>query len=83
MCDVAAGKTAKDEKTKLQGRRIVRGGEIATNRVHALLSQMFQLAEGWKFRPVAPIRAERLSDSRSTRSNGTYLRKNLLVWEAH
>ena len=51
MRDVAAGKTAKDEKTKFQGRRIVRGGEIVANRVHALLSKMFQLAEDWNFRP--------------------------------
>ena len=52
MRDVAAGKTAKDEKTKLQGRRIVRGGEIVANRVHALFSKMFELAEDWKFRPA-------------------------------
>lgn len=51
MRDVAAGKTAKDEKTKIQGRRIVRGGEIVANRVQALLSKMFELAEDWKFRP--------------------------------
>jgi integrase len=51
MRDVAAGKTAKDEKTKRQGRRIVRGGEIVANRVHALLSKMFELAEDWKYRP--------------------------------
>ena len=51
MRDVAAGKTSKDEKTKLQGRRIVRGGEIVANRVHALLSKMFELAEDWKYRP--------------------------------
>ncbi|PWB92492.1 integrase arm-type DNA-binding domain-containing protein [Methylosinus sporium] len=52
MRDIAAGKTAKDEKTKRQGRRIVRGGEIVANRVHALLSKMFQLAEDWKYRPA-------------------------------
>jgi integrase len=52
MREVAAGKTAKDEKTKLQGRRIVRGGEIVANRVHALLSKMFELAEDWKYRPT-------------------------------
>lgn len=52
MRDVAAGKTAKDEKTKRQGRRIVRGGEIVANRVHALLSKMFELAEDWKYRPA-------------------------------
>jgi integrase len=52
MRDIAAGKTAKDEKTKHQGRRIVRGGEIVANRVHALLSKMFQLAEDWNYRPA-------------------------------
>ena len=51
MRDVAAGKTKKDEKTKRRGRRIVRGGEIAANRVQALLSKMFQLAEEWTIRP--------------------------------
>jgi len=51
MRDVAIGKTKKDEKTKLQGRRIVRGGEIVANRVQALLSKMFALAEEWKLRP--------------------------------
>ena len=51
MREVAAGKTAKDEKTKHQGRRIVRGGEIVANRVEALLSKMFALAEDWKLRP--------------------------------
>ena len=52
MRDVAAGKTKKDEKTKLRGRRIVRGGEIVANRVQALLSKMFELAEKWKIRLV-------------------------------
>jgi integrase len=52
MRDIAGGKTAKDEKTKRQGRRIVRGGEIVANRVHALLSKIFQLAEDWKYRPA-------------------------------
>jgi len=51
MRDVAAGKTKKDEKTKLRGRRIVRGGEIVANRVQALLSKMFELAEKWNIRP--------------------------------
>jgi Arm DNA-binding domain len=51
MRDVAAGKTRKDEKTKLRGRRIVRGGEIVANRVQALMSKMFELAEAWKIRP--------------------------------
>jgi len=52
MREVAAGKTAKDEKTRHQGRRIVRGGEIVANRVKALLSKIFALAEDWKMRPA-------------------------------
>jgi integrase len=52
MREVALGKTARDEKTKPQGRRMVRGGEIVANRVHALLSKMFALAEDWNLRPV-------------------------------
>lgn len=51
MREVAHDTTAKDEKTKRQGRRIVRGGEIVANRVQALLSKMFALAEDWKLRP--------------------------------
>jgi integrase len=51
MRDVASGKTKKDEKTKVKGRRIVRGGEIVANRVQAVLSKMFELAEEWKLRP--------------------------------
>lgn len=51
MREVAAGKTAKDEKTKHLGRRIVRGGAIVANRVQALMSNMFALAEDWKLRP--------------------------------
>jgi hypothetical protein len=66
MRDIARGKTAKDEKTKFQGRRIVRGGDIAANRVHALLSKMFQLAEDWKFRPAGsnPCRAAKCCKQR-------------------
>ena len=51
MRDVAMGKTRRDEKTTFRGRRIVRGGEIVANRVQALLSKMFELAEEWKLRP--------------------------------
>ncbi len=51
MRDIATGKTRNDEKTMLRGRRIVRGGEIVANRVQALLSKMFELAEEWKLRP--------------------------------
>ena len=51
MRDVANGKTQRDEKTKLQGRRIVKGGKIVANRVKALLSKMFELAEERGLRP--------------------------------
>jgi len=51
MRDIATGKTKRDERTKSRGRRIVRGGEIVANRVQALLSKMFELAEEWKLRP--------------------------------
>jgi len=70
MRDVAAGKTSNDEKTKLHGRRIVRGGEIVANRVHALLSKMFELAEDWKYRPASsnPCRgAKRFAERRVER----------------
>ncbi len=51
--DVAAGKTAKDEKTdNKRGRRIVEGGPGIANRVLALLSKMFTLAEVWELRPL-------------------------------
>jgi integrase len=62
MRDVAAGITAKDEKTKRQGRRIVRGGEIVANRVRALLSKMFEFAEERRMRPSGsnPCRGNKL-----------------------
>jgi integrase len=47
---IAAGDTARDEKTE-HGRRIVKGGKIAANRTRALLSTMLNLAETWGYRP--------------------------------
>jgi integrase len=47
---IAAGDTARDEKTE-HGRRIVKGGKIAANRARALLSTMMNLAETWGYRP--------------------------------
>jgi integrase len=50
--DIAAGKTARDQKTKKKrGRRIVEGGNGVANRVLALLSKMLTLAEVWGLRP--------------------------------
>jgi integrase len=48
---VREGKTARDEKTRRHGRRIVRGGPVAANRTLALLRTMFNLAERWGLRP--------------------------------
>jgi integrase len=49
--DIAAGKTARDQKTKQKrGRRIVEGGKGVANRVLALLSKMLTLAEVWGIR---------------------------------
>ena len=50
MQEVAAGKTAREEKTIKQGKRIVSGGEIVANRVFALMSKMLTLAEDWHYR---------------------------------
>jgi integrase len=47
---IAAGDTARDEKTE-HGRRIVRGGKIAANRARALLSTMMNMAQSWGYRP--------------------------------
>lgn len=48
---VRDGKTAVNEKTGKHGRRIVRGGPVIANRVHALLNTMFGCAENWQLRP--------------------------------
>ena len=53
MKEVAAGKTAREEKTIKQGKRIVSGGEIVANRVFALMSKMLALAEDWHYRPAS------------------------------
>lgn len=44
MTDIAAGKTAVDEKTGFRGRAIVRGGDIAANNAVTLLSSMLSFA---------------------------------------
>ena len=44
--DVAAGKTAKDEKTRPRGRAIVRGGNGIASRVLSVLSAMMTFGEG-------------------------------------
>ena len=44
MSDIAAGKTAIDERTGFRGRSIVKGGEIAANNAVTLLSSMLSFA---------------------------------------
>jgi len=44
MTDVAAGKTAVDERTGFRGRAIVKGGDIAANNAVTLLSAMLSFA---------------------------------------
>lgn len=48
---IAAGETARDEKTGKHGRRIVRGGRGSANRTLSLLSKMMSLSEEWGHRP--------------------------------
>lgn len=54
MIDVAAGKTAVDEKTKHRGRAIVKGGKGAANRSVAVLSSVLSYAYELELRPDNP-----------------------------
>lgn len=56
LADVAAGKTAKDERTKKRGRAIVRGGKGTANRTLDLLASMLAFAERRSLRPDNPAR---------------------------
>lgn len=56
---ILAGKTAKTEKGRARGRRIVTGGPGVANRVLALLSKMFACAEEWGMREGNPARGIR------------------------
>ena len=56
---ILAGKTAKIEKGRARGRRIVTGGPGVANRVLALLSKMFACAEEWGIREGNPARGIR------------------------
>jgi integrase len=54
MADIAAGKTAADEKTGPRGRARVRGGQGTSNRTTALLSSMLTFAAERGLRPDNP-----------------------------
>lgn len=59
VADIAAGKTARDERTGARGRSIVRGGEIAANRTLATLAPILQFAVERGLRPDNPARGVR------------------------
>lgn len=56
MKDIADGKTASDQKTRLRGRSIVRGGKSAANRTLGLLSPMLEFAVEQGLRADNPAR---------------------------
>lgn len=59
LSDVAAGKTAVDERTRKRGRAIVTGGKIAGNRAMATLSAVMAFAVDRELRPDNPVRGVR------------------------
>jgi integrase len=56
MRDVAAGKTAADEKTKKHGRAIVEGGKGTATRTVGLLGGIMSFAVSRQLRPDNPVR---------------------------
>lgn len=56
MRDVAAGKTATDEKTKKRGRAIVKGGKGTATRTVGLLGGIMSFAVSRQLRPDNPVR---------------------------
>jgi integrase len=58
--EVAAGKTARDEKTGFRGRSIVRGGKGASNRMLSVLSAIFEFAREGGLRDDNPARGVEL-----------------------
>ena len=56
LSDVAAGKSARTEKTKPRGRSIVRGGEGVANRTLGMLGAILQFAVERGLRPDNPAR---------------------------
>jgi integrase len=56
MADIAAGKTAVDEKTGFRGRAIVKGGKIAANNTITLLSSMLSFAVARGLMADNPVR---------------------------
>lgn len=66
MRDVAAGKTAADEKTKKRGRAIVEGGKGTATRTVGLLGGIMSFAVSRQMRPDNPVRGvKRYPDGKS------------------
>ncbi|MRI57744.1 DUF4102 domain-containing protein [Methylobacterium sp. DB1607] len=90
--DVAAGKTALDEKTCLRGRAIVEGGRGAATRTVGLLGGIFTFAVRRKLRPDNPVqgvqrfkdkRNERYLSTREMARFGAVLASSEAAWRAH
>ncbi|MDP4006702.1 site-specific integrase [Methylobacterium sp. NEAU K] len=90
--DVAAGKTALDEKTGRRGRAIVEGGRGAATRTVGLLGGIFTFAVRRKFRPDNPVQGvKRFKDKRNERylsqpemaRVGAVLAASEAAWAAH
>ncbi len=87
MADVAAGKTATDEKTKRRGRAIVRGGRGAASRTVGMLGAILDYAVTQKLRTDNPCRGiRRFKDAKNERflsaSELTRLGQTLTVAES-
>ena len=68
MQDVAAGKTARNEKTGFRGRSIVTGGKGAASRTMGLLGAIFAFAVERGLRTDNPVRGvKRFADGKSER----------------
>lgn len=68
MQDVAAGKTARDEKTGSRGRSIVRGGKGVATRTVGLLGAIFTFSVEQGLRPDNPVRGvKRYADRKNER----------------
>jgi len=80
MADVAAGKTAVDERTRQRGRAIVTGGRGTATRTMGLLGAILQFAVGRGLR--TEIRPTGSGDTRIAGSNASSPRPNLPAWQA-
>ncbi len=68
MQDVAAGKTARDEKTGFRGRSIVKGGKGVATRTVGMLGAIFAFAVDRGLRPNNPVRGvRRFTDGKGER----------------